>query len=101
MFVAAVLTAAFMLVLSAASRAQEAPGDCPKGQGPCRIVTMTEQEIQSLTGNGLIFESAVWANRANLTAVVEAWKQKIANSPQGRVVAIEPPKETPKEPAKK
>ena len=101
MFVAAVLTATFMLVLSAASRAQEAPVDCPKGQGACRVVTMTEQEIQSLAGPGAIFESAVWANRAALTAVIEAWKQKIAGSPPGRLVPIDPPKETPKDATKK
>lgn len=89
---AAALTAIFMLAMNAAAYAQ----DCPAGAPSCKVVLISPQELQSLEGPGMIFDSAAWANRANLQGVVDAWKQKIANSPDGKVPA---PKKD--EPAKK
>ena len=97
------LTGLFFLAMNAASRAEgmgEIP--CPSNAASCRIVIMTDQEIQTLEGPGLIFDSATWANRANLSDAINAWKQKIANAPAGVVAKPAPaPKEPPKEPAKK
>jgi O-glycosyl hydrolase len=84
--VAAALTFTFMLVMNALAE------DCPAGAKSCKVVTMTDQEIQSLEGPGAVFDSAAWANRANLQAVVDAWKQKIAASPAGVVKTPEPEK---------
>lgn len=78
------LTALFMLAMNAATRAE----DCQPNSGGCKIVVMTPQEVQSLEGPGLIFDSAVWANRANLQGIVDAWKQKIASSPDGAVKPV-------------
>ena len=95
------LTGLFFLAMNAASRAEgmgEIP--CPVPSTSCKIVVMTDQEIKTLTDPGLIFDSAEWANRANLSAAITAWRQKIANSPAGGVAKpADKPKETP--PAKK
>jgi hypothetical protein len=80
---AAFLTAVFCLAMNALAYAE----DCPPGVSSCKIVVMSPQEIQSLEGAGLIFDSAEWANRANLAAAIAAWKQKIASSPDGKVPA--------------
>lgn len=77
------LTGLFFLAMNALARAE----DCPAGAPSCKVVIMTPQEIQSLEGAGLIFDSAEWANRANLAAAISAWKQKIASSPDGKVPA--------------
>jgi len=100
------LTVLFFLAMNALAYADglgEIP--CPVPSTSCKIVVMTDQEIQSLTGPGLIFDSAVWANRANLSDAINAWKQKIANAPSGVVAKPAPsadkPKETPAPAAKK
>ena len=80
------LTGLFFLAMNAASRAEgmgEIP--CPSNAASCKIVVMTDQEIKTLEGPGLIFDSATWANRANLSDAINAWKQKIANAPVGVV----------------
>lgn len=94
LLVAAALTAVFCLAMNALAYAE----DCPPGVTSCKVVIMTDQEIQSLIGPGLIMDSAEWANRANLSAAVAAWKQKIASSPSGTVKAPPAPekKEAPK-----
>lgn len=76
----ATVVLALMLALHAASAE-----DCPPGGGACKVVVITQSELQSLTGPGMVFDSAAWANRANLQGVVDAWKQKIATSPDGVV----------------
>ena len=96
------LTGLFFLAMNALVYAEgmgEIP--CPSGTTSCKIVVMSEQEIQSLIGPGLVFDSAVWANRANLSDAINAWKQKIANSPNGVVAKPAAPADKPKEPAKK
>ena len=86
------LTGLFFLAMNAMAYAQ----NCPPGVPSCKIVSMSPDEVQSLTGPGLIFDSAEWANRANLSAAVAAWKQKIASSPAGTVAKPpEPPKDAP------
>ncbi len=64
--------------------------DCPKGAPSCKVVVMTPEEIQTLTGPGQIYDQATWANRSGMTAVVEAWKKKIETSPNGTVSQREP-----------
>ena len=92
LLVAAALTALFCLAMNAASYASDTP-TCPAGAASCKVVIITPQEMQSLEGPGMIFDSAAWANRANLQGVVDAWKQKIANSPNGVTAPAPAPKE--------
>ena len=70
-------------------------GECVKGSKSCVIVTMTPEEIQTLTGPNGVFATAEWGNRVSMAPLVEAWKQKIASSPAGKVP------EEPKPDAKK
>lgn len=97
------LTGLFFLAMNVLARAEgmgEIP--CPAPATSCKIVVMTDQEIKSLTDPGLIFDSAEWANRANLSAAIGAWKQKISNAPNGVVAKpAAPPADKLKEPAKK
>lgn len=93
------LTGLFFLTMNALAYAEgmgEIP--CPVPATSCKVVVMTSDEIQTLVGPGLILDSAQWANRANLSDAIAAWKQKIANSPNG-VVAKSAPSDKPKEPA--
>lgn len=92
LLVAAALTAAFMLVMNGVSRADNVPIECPAGAPSCKLVVMTPDEINTLTGAGLIFDSALWANRANLSAALDAWRNKLANAPNGNVKKDEPAK---------
>lgn len=89
------LTGLFFLAMNALAYAE----DCPPPATSCKIVVMTDQEIQSLTGPGLIFDSATWANRANLSDAITAWRQKIANSPNGVAAKTAAPVDKLKEPA--
>lgn len=100
LLIGAALTAIFALAMNVASRAEgmgEIP--CPVPATSCKVVVMTDQEIQTLIGPGLIMDSAQWANRANLSDAIAAWKQKIANAPSGVVHKPDAPKDVP--PAKK
>ena len=93
----ALVVAAMALSLNAA----RADYVCPPPATSCKVVIVTPQELQSLEGPGMIFDSAVFANRMQLTGLVEAWKQKIEASPAGVVKPAESPKEPKKEPPKK
>ena len=93
LLVAAALTAAFMLVVNGVSRADNVAIECPAGAPSCKVVIMTPDEINTLTGAGLIFDSSEWANRANLSAAIAAWRNKIASAPNGNVKKDEPKKQ--------
>lgn len=95
----ATVVLALMLALHAASAddgVHSRDNVCPAGGGACKIVVITESELKSLTGPGMVFDSATWANRANLQPVVDAWKQKIADSPNGIVMPAPEKKDAPK-----
>jgi len=87
------MTAAFMLVMNGVSRADNVAIECPAGAPSCKLVIMTPDEINTLAGAGLIFDSAEWANRANLSAAIAAWRQKINSAPNGNVKKDEPKKQ--------
>jgi hypothetical protein len=81
-----------------ASAQQPAIGYCPDGAPSCIVVTMTPDEVRSLTQPGGIFDQAVWANRSGMDGLVQAWKQKLATSLQGMVPKKDDKKEeTPKQ----
>lgn len=56
--------------------------DCPPGATSCKVVTITPDEGKVLD---IIFDTAVWANRAQLTDAVTSWRQKINQSANGEV----------------
>ena len=96
LLVAAALTALFCLAMNAASYASDATV-CPAGAPSCKVVIITPQELPSLTGPGMIFDAAEFANRFQLSGLVAAWKLKLANSPDGVVMpAPAPKKDEPK-----
>lgn len=78
----AAITIAALLVSTAAFAV-----DCPPGAKSCRVVVITPEEAETLTGQNGIFPIAVWANRAGMTDLTEAWKKKISESPAGEVKA--------------
>ena len=83
LLVATALTAVFMLAMQAASRAE----DCPAGVKACKIVVMTPEEENTLVGPEMIFDHATWAARAKFESLVNAWKEKLKQSPAGTVKA--------------
>lgn len=89
------LTFALILAILFASRAhaQEASGTCPAGVPKCKILAVTPDEEKSLAGPNMIFDHAQWANRAGLSDLINAWRSKLANAPEGKVAE-------PKTPAK-
>ncbi len=83
------VVAAFLLTAAGSAFAT----DCPAGTPSCKIITITPDEERALTEG--IFPAAEWANRAGLTDMIAAWKQKIRMSPNG-VVHVEVSKEPKK-----
>ena len=63
----------FVMALAFNAVAQE----CPQGVPSCKVVVMTPEEIQSLTGPNMVFDQATWASRSTMTGLTEAWKKKI------------------------
>lgn len=69
-------------MISYGTRADDAPGyPCP-GKDPCKVITITQNESDSLTN--ALFPAALWANRT-MTDLVEMWRNKIQQAPQGKV----------------
>lgn len=84
----AICALAAIMLAPIAVAAQENKVPCPN-QMPCKVIVVTEDEEKTLTGQGMIFDAAEWANKMNFSSLVAAWKQKIATSPQGEVKKIE------------
>ena len=82
LLVAAIGAFAIVLVMSALARAE----DCPPGVASCKVVVITPQELQTLEGPNAIFDAAEFANKMGLSGLIAQWKQKIAASPDGKVV---------------
>jgi hypothetical protein len=62
---------------------------CPAGAQSCKVVIMTSDEQQSLLRPGGVFDQALWANRSGMEALLQAWKNKIAQAPDGIVAKPE------------
>lgn len=78
----AILLLPLALVLTTEASAQT---QCPAAASSCIVVTMTPDEVKTLTAPGGVFDQAEWANRSGMAGVVSAWKQKLATSPAGEV----------------
>ena len=82
LLVAAIGAFVIVMVMSALARAE----DCPPGAKSCKVVVMTDQEIATLEGPNAVFDAAEFANKMGLSGLIAQWKQKIAASPDGKVV---------------
>lgn len=89
-FLAYAALAVFFLTAASSAFAES----CPNNQ-PCKVITLTPQEEQTLTGPGGIFAQAEWASRSTMSDLVAAWKEKLKQAKPG---TVEEPKvkETPK-----
>jgi len=73
-------TAALAFFLPASAFAEP----CPNNQ-PCKVLTLTPAEEQTLTGPNGIFDQATWASRSTMTDIVAAWREKIKQAKAGTV----------------
>jgi hypothetical protein len=64
---------------------------CPNG--PCKVITLTQQEEQALTGPNMVLDAAEFARRMDLGQVVAYFRKKIAEAPPGEAPKQEPKKE--------
>ena len=71
------------------------PGNSPAG---CKWISVSPAEEQSLVGQNNILDSAEWARRAELSATVAYWRQKLQSGYPGTVA---PPPAPPAPPEKK
>lgn len=102
-FWAIVLTMLFVLcVVAFSAQAQDKPETyhCPPGYKSCKVIFLSPEEEQSLTGANAILDHALWANRAGLSPVIEAWRRKLAEAPAGVVDAPKPEMKNKPEPKK-
>jgi len=79
------LLRAFLAVLLMGVASAQAQTECPHGAASCKIVIITPEEEGMLAGPEGIFDHAVWANRVKFGGLIDAWRQKLAASPQGQV----------------
>lgn len=80
----AVLIAA-MLFASRPARSQTPdPTLCPAAT-PCKVITMTQQEMDTLVGPSMVFDVALWGNRAGFSVLIEQWREKLKNAPLGKM----------------
>ena len=97
--VAAALTALFMLVMNAASRAEDVA--CPPGVPSCKVISVSPDEERVLVGPAGIFDSAEFANRMNLSGPIQYWRNKLAAAPEVKAKSVEPKPAVPKPEPKK
>lgn len=85
----AILLLPLALALTTEAYAQTPPlGQCPEGASSCIVVTMTPDEVKSLTMPGGVFDQAEWANRSGMSGAVAAWRQKLSTSPIGTMPQV-------------
>ena len=72
---------AILILLFGNVRADEIT--CPPGFPSCKILVITPQEEQTLTGPNAIFDMARWASRP-LGDWIDGWKAKLALAPAGK-----------------
>lgn len=78
-----------MLLLSTAAFADPRVA-CP--QGPCKVITLNEAEEKALTGERMVFDTAVAGRQLDLMGVISYFRTKVATAPQGDMPKpVEPP----------
>lgn len=69
------------LLLSTAAHAT----DCPAGAPSCKVITLTPEEENVLTGQRGIFDTAAQGRALDLANLVAYFRNKIATAPAGDV----------------
>ncbi len=59
--------------------------ECPQGVPKCKVLVLTPDMEQALTGPNMILDVAEWGNRAGLGSAVQFFKKAIADAPAGDV----------------
>ena len=83
---AALILVSILAAYARPAAAQEVSYPCPAGAKSCKIVVMVPDEENTLIGADMIFDHAVWANRVKFDSLVAAWREKLRQAPQGKVV---------------
>lgn len=91
-----ILTLGFSAVLAAAPVLAAEPHEikCPDNK-PCKVVVLTEQEVQILTGPNGILDTASKARNLDLGQFVVYFQNKLANAPSGEVTPAPSPSPAP------
>lgn len=86
-FTLGAMATVLVLAILGRSSAQQPPPSypCPDGATSCIVVTMTPEEVKSLTMPGGVYDQAEWANRSGMQLLIQQWKQKLATAPAGEV----------------
>lgn len=91
-----------MLVIAASSPLHADPRTDCQTKDPCRVITLTPDEEKALTGQNMIFDTAVAGRQIDMSGFVIYFRNKISTAPMGDVPALSGSKdETPKEKPKK
>lgn len=86
--IALVIVIMVLVGITHRSRAAE----CPQGVPKCKVLVLTPDMENALTGQNMILDTAEWGNRAGLTGAVQFFKKAIADAPAGEVKKPEEPK---------
>lgn len=97
MLLVAIVVAVFLLVIVALPRraAADPRTDCPS-PAPCKVITLSPEEEQALTGQKMVFDTAVAGRQIDLFGVVAYFREKIGRAPAGD--AAKPVEAKPAEP---
>ena len=64
--------------------------DCPAGAKSCKVLTITPEEEEALTGSGRILDTALQGRFIDLNGAVKYFRDKITNAPAGVVKEEKP-----------
>lgn len=81
-----------LLTVACPLRAQE----CPAPMKQCKVLFLSPEEEQALTGQNMIFQTAEQARYLDLSPVVKYLRDKIAAAPAGTAKAEPAPQPAPK-----
>ena len=66
--------------------------ECPPGVPRCKVLILTPDMEQAMTGQNMILDTAEWGNRAGLGQAVQFFKKAIETAPAGEIKKPEEPK---------
>lgn len=72
-----------LLAFLAISTAVVFAAECPPGIPKCKVLVLTPDMEQALTGQNMILDNAEWANRVGLSNAVAFFRKAIAEAPAG------------------
>ena len=84
-FAAAVCIVVIVILLTILWNNRVGAAECPPGVPKCKVLVLTPDMEQAMTGQNMILDTAEWGNRAGLTGAVQFFKKAIAEAPAGNV----------------